>query len=100
LSGEQVRLDVWLWRSRFFKTRTLSARFIARGQVRITRNGQTFRVRKPHSDVHMGDYLTFMAYRKLIQIKVLSVGERRGPAAEAQLLYCPITTAASGQNAD
>ena len=90
LSSESVRLDIWLWRARFFKTRNLSARLIAKGKVRITRGPQVFRVRKPHSEVHIGDQLTFMAYDKLTRIEVLDIGERRGSAPEAQSLYSHI----------
>lgn len=90
-----IRLDIWLWRARFFKSRALSARCIKRGKVRIIRDGQIFRVRKPHSEVHIGDQLTFMAYDELIQIEVLDLGERRGPAVEAQALYCHIPPATS-----
>lgn len=95
-----LRLDIWLWRARFFKTRTLSAKCIKRGQVRIIRNKQIFRVRKPHSEIQIGDQLTFTAYEKLVQIEVLSLGERRGPAKEAQKLYTLIPSATSGQITD
>jgi len=90
LSADGIRLDIWLWRARFFKTRVLSARCIARGQVRIIRGGQVFRVQKPHSEIQIGDQLTFTAYDNLMQIEVLSMGDRRGPATEAQSLYCHI----------
>ena len=96
-------MDTWLWRARFFKTRILSARCITRGRVRIVRGGQIFRVRKPHSEVYMGDLLTFTAYDSLMQIEVLSLGEGRGPAVEAQTLYChipPNHPATSEANAD
>jgi len=100
LSEDGVRLDIWLWRARFFKTRILSARCISSGKVRIFRGGQVFRVRKPHSEVHIGDQLTFTAYDKLIQIEVLNLGERRGPVCEARALYADILGEAFGQNAD
>lgn len=100
MSENGIRLDIWLWRARFFKTRALSARCISRGRVRILRGGQIFRVRKPYSEVHIGDQLTFTAYDKLSQIKVLGLGDRRGPACEAQSLYAATQAATSGQNAD
>lgn len=90
-STDGVRLDIWLWRARFFKTRILSARLISKGKVRITRGQQIFRVRKPHSEVQIGDQLTFTAYDKLTQIEVLDIGERRGSAMEAQALYSHIS---------
>lgn len=87
MSEKGIRLDTWLWRARFFKTRALSARCISRGRVRIIRGGQIFRVRKPHSEVQIGDQMTFTAYDNLMQIEVRCLGERRGPAPEAQMLY-------------
>ena len=42
-----LRLDVWLWRARFFKTRALSGAHIRKRGARITRNGLTRRVNKP-----------------------------------------------------
>lgn len=45
------------------------------------------RITKPHFIVRPGDQLSFVRARTLHQIEVLSVGERRGPATEAQTLY-------------
>ncbi len=39
MSEDACRLDVWLWRARFFKTRGLAARFLEDGRVRLTRRG-------------------------------------------------------------
>ena len=91
MSSQGIRLDVWLWRARFFKTRALSARHISGGRIRIARDNQVFRVRKPHSEVHIGDQLTFIVGDKLCHIEVLAMGERRGPAVEAQTLYIYIS---------
>ncbi len=88
-------MDIWLWRARFFKTRILSARCMKRGRMRIVRRGQIFRVRKPHNEVYIGDQLTFTAYDNLVQVEVLALGERRGPAQQAQLLYRAIPAVTS-----
>ena len=45
-----LRLDVWLWRTRFFKTRALSGTYIRKRGVRLTRNGQTRRVKEDSAD--------------------------------------------------
>lgn len=77
------RIDRWLWFARFLKTRTLSARLIAAGRVRI--NGQ--RVVKPSHPVGVGDVLTFPLADRIRVVRVLAAGTRRGPFAEASQLY-------------
>jgi ribosome-associated heat shock protein Hsp15 len=77
------RLDRWLWHARFFKTRTLAAKVVSGGQVRV--NSQ--RVRKPATLVRVGDGLTFPQGRDIRIVTIQAFGLRRGPAAEAQALY-------------
>jgi ribosomal 50S subunit-recycling heat shock protein len=89
MSEDACRLDVWLWRARFFKTRALAARFLEDGRVRLTRNGSAeVRVDKPSRTVRPGDHLVFAIGGRLFAITVRALGERRGPAAEARELYC------------
>lgn len=78
-----IRLDKWLWHARFFKTRSLAARIIGSGAVRV--NGQ--RVTKPATPVRPGDALTFTKDDRVRVAIVLELGTRRGPAPEAQALY-------------
>lgn len=87
MSGDGIRLDVWLYRARFFKTRSLSAKHISKGRIRIERNGQIFRVKKPHTATYVGDLLTLTTSDKIVQIEILSLGEIRGPAKQARTLY-------------
>ena len=82
-----VRLDVWLWRARFFKTRALSARMCDSGHVRLERFGAVSRVEKASHAVRPGDRLIFALGARLIDVTILDNGERRGPATEAQTLY-------------
>ncbi|MCS6854979.1 MAG: S4 domain-containing protein [Elioraea sp.] len=77
------RLDHWLWCARFLKTRAAAARFAAEGRVRINRHPTV----KPHARVRPGDVLTFVAAGQVRVVKVLALGERRGPAREASALY-------------
>ena len=81
------RLDVWLFRTRLFKTRSLATKMILGGKIRITRNGRTERIRKPGFHLKPGEQITFMRGPKLFQIEMISAGIRRGPAPEAQSLY-------------
>jgi len=85
--NEGCRLDVWLFRTRIFKTRSLATKMILGGKIRITRNGRTMRIRKPGLCLKPGEQVTFMRGTKLVQIEMLSAGTRRGPAPEAQSLY-------------
>ena len=89
---EACRIDVWLWRARFVKTRSMAAAMVERGAVRITHAGRQVRVDKPSRCVHVGDGLTFMVGPRLIDLRVESLGERRGPAEEARALYALVET--------
>lgn len=85
--ASSVRLDVWLWRARFFKTRALSAKMCESGHVRLERFGTVSRVEKASQSVKAGDRLIFALGARLTDITILDAGERRGPATEAQTLY-------------
>jgi ribosome-associated heat shock protein Hsp15 len=102
MSGEETatRADKWLWRARFFKTRTLAAKAVSEG-LRI--NGQ--RTDKPSATVRPGDVLTMVIGDSARVIEILALGVRRGPAPEAQALYAdrapatPLRDAAPDPNA-
>ena len=51
-AAESCRVDVWLWRARFFKTRSLAARIIEEGGVRLSRAGSRAPIDKPSRAVH------------------------------------------------
>jgi ribosomal 50S subunit-recycling heat shock protein len=93
MTEDAARADVWLWRARFFKTRSMSARFIDEGRVRLTRAGHETRVDKPARPVKVGDQLVFALGGRLIAVTVEALGERRGPPPEARTLYAPIEVA-------
>jgi ribosome-associated heat shock protein Hsp15 len=79
----RLRLDKWLWQARFFKGRDLAAETVLSGHLRL--NGQ--HCRKPGHAVQPGDVLTFPQGDRIRVIRVLALGERRGPAGEAARLY-------------
>ncbi|WP_108482310.1 RNA-binding S4 domain-containing protein [Oceaniglobus ichthyenteri] len=81
--AETIRLDKWLWYARFFKTRTLAAKLVSGGHVRI--NG--VRAGKPAHAVGAGDVLTFAQGDAIRVVEIAACGVRRGPAPEAQALY-------------
>ena len=78
-----MRLDKWLWHARFFKTRSLATRYVEKSRCRI--DGRV--VDKAHAMVTPGMILTFALGPKVRVVKIVALGERRGPAPEARLLY-------------
>jgi ribosome-associated heat shock protein Hsp15 len=87
VTDDVCRIDVWLWRARFFKTRSLAARIVEDGGVRLSRGGARTPIDKPSRAVRLGDVLTFTQGTRWRAVKVEALGARRGPAAEAQALY-------------
>ena len=81
------RIDQWLWHARFFKTRTLASKFVTDGNVRITRDEETFRAEKSSAAVRPGDVLVFSRNDVLRIVEILQCAARRGPASEARTLY-------------
>jgi ribosome-associated heat shock protein Hsp15 len=85
-AGGAMRVDKWLWQARFLKTRTLAAKHIGAEGVRV--NGT--RTVKPAAMVRPGDVLTFPLGHHVRVIRIEGLGERRGPAPEAQALYADL----------
>ena len=81
--AESLRIDKWLWHARFCKTRSLAQAKAETGQIRLNGN----RVEKPSAPVRPGDVMTLTAGRDVLVVRVLGLGERRGPASEARTLY-------------
>ena len=86
-SSEKLRVDKWLWHARFFKTRSLAASRVKTGAVRINSTV----THKPSSTVAAGDVLTFPQGDHIRVIQIDALGERRGPAPEAQTLYTDLS---------
>ena|SRR5258708_23588691 len=77
-----VRMDIWLWAARFFKTRPLAKRACELG--RILSNG---RPAKAAREVRVGDRLRVTSEGGEFQVEVLLLSDARGPASVAQTLY-------------
>jgi len=86
---QSLRLDKWLWHARFFKSRGLAAALVKSGRCRV--DGTS--VSKPSRTITAGNVLTFPKADEVRVVKVLALGERRGPAPEAQALYEDLTPA-------
>ena len=79
---DSLRIDKWLWATRFYKTRSLASEEVSKNRVQI--NGQDA---KPSREVKVGVTLSIRqgAVEKTVIVKGLSA--QRGPAPVAQLLY-------------
>jgi ribosome-associated heat shock protein Hsp15 len=86
-SAEQ-RLDKWLWYARFVKSRSVAAKLIEEGYIRVNRQ----RVVKAATSVRCGDILTATLYGRVRVIEILAIGHHRGPPSEAQALYSELTS--------
>jgi ribosome-associated heat shock protein Hsp15 len=81
-SPASVRLDLWLWAARFFKTRSLAKHAIETGKIEV--DGQRA---KPARGVHVGDAMKIARGEEVFEIEVLALSDTRGSAATAQMLY-------------
>jgi ribosome-associated heat shock protein Hsp15 len=82
-NNDGVRIDVWLWAARFFKTRSLAKAAVVGGKVEV--GGQGI---KPSRMVKAGDVLNIRRGDDLYEIEVRALGDVRGSAPVAQQLYC------------
>ncbi|MEO6226747.1 MAG: RNA-binding S4 domain-containing protein [Thermomonas sp.] len=81
-SMPSVRLDLWLWAARFFKTRALAKHAIETGKVDV--GGQRA---KPSRGVRVGDALVIARGEERFEVEVIALSNARGPASIAQGLY-------------
>lgn len=77
-----VRLDLWLWAARFYKTRAQAKHAIGTGKVDV--GGQRA---KPSRNLRIGDALIVARGEERFEIEVLALADVRGPACIAQTLY-------------
>ncbi|GAB5509937.1 MAG: RNA-binding S4 domain-containing protein [Hyphomicrobiales bacterium] len=88
---DKLRLDRWLFFSRLVKSRSLAAKLIETGHVRV--NGE--KTHQAKRAVGPSDVLTItLPHDRLSAVKIIKLvacGTRRGPASEAQTLYEDMT---------
>ncbi len=77
------RLDKWLWFARVVKTRSLAARLVTDGHVRVN----SVRIATAAKAVKPGDVVTIALERHVRVLRILASGDHRGPAPEARALY-------------
>jgi ribosome-associated heat shock protein Hsp15 len=85
--AERQRLDKWLWFARVVKTRSLAAKLVTDGHVRL--NGR--RIEAPAHSVSSGDILTIALERQVRVLRVVSHGLRREAYPLAKLLFEELT---------
>jgi ribosome-associated heat shock protein Hsp15 len=82
VSEATVRLDKWLWASRFYKTRAAAAQAIRAGRVDVND------VRaKPAKTLSLGDRIRIRKSPFEFRLTVRALSQQRGRAAQAALLY-------------
>ena len=77
-----VRIDKWLWASRFFKTRTLATRAVDAGHVQVNDT----RI-KPSRAVRPGEEIQLVIGEQRWELVVMRVSDKRGSAPVARTLY-------------
>lgn len=80
-----VRLDLWLWAARFYKTRSLAKQAIEAGRVEVEGQGA-----KPSRGVKAGEKLSVRRGDELFEIEVLALSSKRGSAPVARTLYAEL----------
>jgi len=81
-SADALRIDKWLWFTRFFKTRGLATAAVKGGHVKL--NGERA---KPGARVAVGDRLEIVRGRLPFDVTATAIPKRRGPASEATACY-------------
>jgi ribosome-associated heat shock protein Hsp15 len=81
-----LRIDKWLWAARFFKSRTLATAACDGGKVDVNEQAA-----KPSRAVRPGDLLRITLPRAKKIVRVAALSDRRGPGAQAKLLYEDLT---------
>ena len=83
LEKKTLRLDIYLYYIRIFKSRSLATKFILTNRLRIS--GQV--TQKPHKMISIGDVLTITINDNIKVLKVLDIPDRRGPYSESLDFY-------------
>ncbi|MBB6242114.1 MULTISPECIES: S4 domain-containing protein [unclassified Rhodanobacter] len=78
----EMRADIWLWAARFFKTRSLAKQAIEGGKIDVNDLGC-----KPAKALHVGDLVKIVRGDERMEVQVLALSDKRGPASMAQTLY-------------
>ncbi|MEM6462672.1 MAG: RNA-binding S4 domain-containing protein [Pseudomonadota bacterium] len=83
MGESRQRIDKWMFFARVVKSRSLAAKLAQSGRVRVNGN----KIDQPSRQVVCGDVLTISLDRRILVLKVVEPGTRRGPYEEARRLY-------------
>ena len=78
-----MRIDKFLWFARIVRTRSLAQQLAENGRLRL--GGRV--IDRAHAVVRVGDVMSFAVHGKVRVLRIESLPQRRGPPAEARLLY-------------
>ena len=93
LEKKKIRLDLYLFYIRIFKSRTLATKYILSN--RLILSGQI--TKKPDKLISIGDVLTMQINDEEKVLKVLEIPQRRGPYTETLFFYQDQTPVKSKQ---
>ena len=82
MADRTLRLDRWLWFTRFYKTRSAASAAVQGGHIR--HNGERAR---SSTKVAIGDQIRLVRNQLTYDLTVEDIPSRRGPAPEAQACY-------------
>ena len=88
-SEDRHRIDKWLWHVRLFRTRSLAADAINGGKVKL--DGERV---KPAREVRVGQLVSVTLDQRAIEVEVLALPARRGPATQSQACYMETSASA------
>ncbi|WP_298985398.1 RNA-binding S4 domain-containing protein [uncultured Roseibium sp.] len=78
-----MRIDKWLWYARVTKSRSLAQKLATSGHIRVNKD----KIASASKTVKPGDVLTIAQERRVLVLKIVALGKRRGPYEEARKLY-------------
>ena len=84
---KNIRLDLYLFYIRIFKSRNLATKFIISNRLRISEQV----TQKPNKLISIGDILSLPIQDYVKILKVVDIPKRRGPFSEALNYYEDIT---------
>ena len=87
LEKKTLRLDVYLYYIRIFKSRSIATKFVLTNRLRISDQV----TQKPHKMISIGDVLTMTINNNIKILRVLDIPKRRGPYLESLNFYEDIT---------
>jgi ribosome-associated heat shock protein Hsp15 len=77
-----LRIDKWLWCTRFYRTRGIAQQAVEGGHVQVNEERA-----KASRQVKVGDRLRITRERERFEVVVTGIPTRRGPATEARGYY-------------